>query len=302
MLKNTVFIFVKKMGRGLVQQRPFVKERKVASSFSSNKIAGLSFKKKLWKTAFYQFVFQKYLLRVIGSVLLVLLGLFFLKGTWYNPNYLIKDIEYTQETRAEYANTELFVLTSKYLRGKYLNAVQVSKYTELLGKIREEYPFVRDIQINYVSPQKVAVDFEYELPKLRIKLGDKLFWVRNNGLSTALKPERSLAQTGFVIDTPQYLTGTTSLSGFFYEVPYAWYTEHLPKIQEAFPEMTRFVYLAGSPNFLIFEKQKSIYLHRDNLDLQLQKYRWLQQAFANFTGVFEVDLGSFVQNKLIIKE
>lgn len=140
------------------------------------------------------------------------MGLFFLKGTWYNPNYLIKDIEYTQETRSEYGNTELFVLTSKYLRGNYLNTIQVSKFTELLSKIREEYPFVRDIHVNYISPQKVTVDFDYTLPTLRIKLGGKLFGVRDKGLTSELKSERTLGQTGFIIDTPQYLTGITTLS------------------------------------------------------------------------------------------
>jgi len=80
------------------------------------------------------------------------------------------------------------------------------------------------------------------------------------------------------VDTPSYLTGTTSLAGFFYDVSYDRYTNYLPQIQETFPEMKRFVYLAGSSNFIIFEGNKMIFLHRDNVAFQLEKYLWLKQT------------------------
>lgn len=51
-----------------------------------------------------------------AAIILVFIGLFFLKGTWYNPNYLIQNINYSSGSRAQYENTELFVLSSKYLR------------------------------------------------------------------------------------------------------------------------------------------------------------------------------------------
>ncbi|MDO4714398.1 MAG: hypothetical protein Q4B28_07335 [bacterium] len=58
-------------------------------------------------------------------ILLLFLTIFILKGTRYNPTYQIQHIEYPPMTRAKYENTELFVLTSKYLRGKYYSAIQV---------------------------------------------------------------------------------------------------------------------------------------------------------------------------------
>ena len=55
-------------------------------------------------------------------------------------------------------------------------------------------------------------------------------------------------------------------------------------------------------NFIVFENGKTIYLHRDNLDYQLQKYLWLKNNYKNFAGIYEIDLGSQTQNRVIIKE
>lgn len=92
------------------------------------------------------------------------------------------------------------------------------------------------------------------------------------------------------------------MSGFFYDVDYDWYQKAIPLLQENFPEMSRFVYLVGSKNFIIFEKQKIIYLHKENIEHQIQKYQWLKKYFPNFEGTYEIDLGSLLENKVIVKE
>ena len=66
--------------------------------------------------------------------------------------------------------------------------------------------------------------------------------------------------------------------------------------------MKRFVYLAGSSNFIIFEGNEMIFLHRDNVAFQLEKYLWLKKNFQIFAGVTEIDLGSLTQEKVIIRE
>ena len=104
------------------------------------------------------------------------------------------------------------------------------------------------------------------------------------------------------IDTPAYLSGTESLSGLFYEVNFERDEQDITVIKQTFTGIERFVYLAGSPNFIVFENGKTIYLHRDNLDYQLQKYLWLKNNYKNFAGIYEIDLGSQTQNRVIIKE
>lgn len=289
------------MAKWLVKPRPFVKPKASSPSFSPSKVAGFK-NNKLGKNDFYLLLFNQYVGWMSAAIILVFIGLFFLKGTWYNPNYLIQNINYSSGSRAQYENTELFVLSSKYLRWKYLNDINLVGINSVLSKIQEEYPFVRDIKIQYTAPQSIDVDFSFHYPKFRVKIWERFWGVWNEKINEELKSSRLLAQTGVTIDTPAYLSGTETLSGFFHEISYKRFEDNVPKIKQAFPAITRLVYLAGSPNLIVFENEKTIYLHRDNLDYQLQKYLWLQKYYHNFPGVYEIDLGSQTQNRVIIRE
>lgn len=289
------------MARGLVQPRPFVKPKANSSSFSPSKVAGFK-SKKLGKNEFYHFLFNHYIGWISAAIILVFIWLFLLKGTWYNPNYLIQNITYSSGTRAQYENTELFVLTSKYLRGEYLNTIKIWGINSVLSKIQEQYPFVRDLKIKYESPQSISVDFSFHYPKFRVKIWERYRGVWSEKIHEELKSSRALAQTGVTIDTPAYLSGTETLSGFFHEISYKRFEDNVPKIKTSFPNINRLVYLAGSPYLIVFENNKTIYLHRDNLNYQLEKYHQLQKNYSNFPWVFEIDLGSQTQNRVIVKE
>lgn len=228
------------------------------------------------------------------------LGIFLLKGTRYNPTYLIKNIEYSDITKKEYWNTELFVLASKFLRGKYYNTLRVGGEVQLTDRVKKEYPFIKSAKLQFLGNQTVKVDFSFVDPDFLVKLGDKKFGIWKNGVSEELAPNRSLGQTGFTVDTPSYLTETTSLSGFFYEVNYQRYKDYLPAIQKAFPRMNRFVYLAGSPSFVVFEDNKMIFLHKDGILHQLEKLNWLQKYYTEYKVLTTIDLWSLTQDKIII--
>ena len=146
--------------------------------------------------------------------------------------------------------------------------------------MKKSYPFVESTKLTFQGNQTLKVDITFSEPEFLVKLGDKKFGIWEDGISDELDDQRSLGKTGFIVDTPSYLTGTNSLSGFFYEVDYQRYKDFLPAIQEAFPHMNRFVYLAGSASFVIFEENKMIFLYRDNPLYQLQKLAWLRKYYA----------------------
>lgn len=54
--------------------------------------------------------------------------------------------------------------------------------------------------------------------------------------------------------------------------------------------MTRFVYLAGSPSFVVFQDEKMIFLYRDNLLEQLQKHAWLKKYYSDYDKLTTIDL------------
>jgi hypothetical protein len=72
----------------------------------------------------------------------------------------------------------------------------------------------------------------------------------------------SLGRESFVIDTPQYLTGVTSLSGFFFEISLNDFQHIIPLMQEHVPNMNRFVYLVGSTRLAIFtDNEQTLYFN-----------------------------------------
>lgn len=283
--------------RGIVQSRPFVKK----TSYSSRKSFSFSHGRKRGKrnSAFLLFL-KKWWFLVVASILVLVLVSFLLKGTWYNPIYLIKTIEYSQETRAEYENTELFVLASKFLRGKYYNTLRVGWAWKLTDRVKKEYPFVRDAHIDFLGNQNVKVDFTFYEPDFIVKMGPSKYGIWKGGFSEKLKENWNLGKDAFVVDTPSYLSWTNSLSGFFYEVGYDWYVQYLPLIQETFPTMNRFVYLAGSPSFVLFDQEKMIFLYRDDVIHQLQKYDRLKKYYTDYDKAHMIDLGSLTQEKVIV--
>lgn len=166
--------------------------------------------------------------------------------------------------------------------------------------MKKSYPFVESTKLTFQGNQTLKVDITFSEPEFLVKLGDKKFGIWEGGISDELDDQRSLGKTGFIVDTPSYLTGTTSLSGFFYEVDYQRYKDFLPAIQETFPHMNRFVYLAGSASFVIFEENKMIFLYRDNPLYQLQKLAWLRKYYAEYKDLTTIDLGSLTQEKIVV--
>lgn len=285
--------------RGIVQSKPFVKKSQKRLSSHTNFFFSTKKRGKDQYSLLFLF-FKKWGVLIFIIFLSLLLGIFILKGTRYNPAYLIKKIEYSDTTRKNYGNTELFVLASKFLRGKYYNTLRVNWEKQLTDWIKKSYPFVKSTKLTFQGDQTLKVDITFFEPEFLIKLGNKKFGIWKGGISDELDDQRSLGKTGFIVDTPSYLTGTTSLSGFFYEVNYQRYKDFLPAIQEAFPHMNRFVYLAGSPNFVIFEENKMIFLYRDNPLYQLQKLAWLRKYYADYKALTTIDLGSLTQEKIVV--
>ena len=285
--------------RGIVQSKPFVKKSQKRLSSHTNFFFSTKKRGKDQHSLLFLFL-KKWGALILIIFLSLFLAIFLLKGTRYNPAYLIKKIEYSDETRKNYGNTELFVLASKFLRGKYYNTLRVNWEKQLTDWIKKSYPFVKSTKLTFQGDQTLKVDITFFEPEFLIKLGNKKFGIWEGGISDELDDQRSLGKTGFIVDTPSYLTGTTSLSGFFYEVNYQRYKDFLPAIQEAFPHMNRFVYLAGSPNFVIFEENKMIFLYRDNPLYQLQKLAWLRKYYADYKTLTTIDLGSLTQEKIVV--
>ena len=115
-----------------------------------------------------------------------------------------------------------------------------------------------------------------------------------------------LGEGSFIVETPQYLTGTTSLSGFFFEISLSDFLHIIPLMQERIPNMHRLVYLVGSRRLAIFvDDGKVLYFNFrgvESLQEQFEKYRMLQQYYGGLDSVATVDLGSLDATKVIVRK
>ena len=164
------------------------------------------------------------------------------------------------------------------------------------------------------------VQLQYYEPKVLVQLNDKKYAVWNETTYVELKewmllwirvpteddpnPEQLLT-----IETPMYLSGTNSLSGFFFDVSLSDMVQVLYLAHETFPDMKRFVYLAGSTRFAVFTSDdKTLYFNfpkwweiEDQRNLQVSKYNILKEKYDKFSSIWTIDLWSLENNKTIIK-
>ena len=180
-----------------------------------------------------------------------------------------------------------------------------------LSKAEDEIWWTLWIQLSYIEPS------------ILVKLNDKKFAVRNENLFTELQPWMLLSTTKidpkwedtidnlkeiFTIETPWYISWTNSLSWFFFEISLEKFLEISKLAQESFPNMKRFVYLAGSTRIAIFdEDDKTLYFNFPSWEpisnlwnSQIEKYNKLKNNYQKFDKIEKIDLWALEENKTII--
>ena len=160
------------------------------------------------------------------------------------------------------------------------------------------------------------IELLYYEPIVLIQLNDKKFAVWNENTHVELKEWMLLwirwpeEEPLFLIETPQYITWTTSLDWFFFEVSLAKMLEIVSLAKEEFwHNMLRFVYLAWSTRFAIFTNdQKTLYFNfpewtdiQEQRETQIFKYNTLREKYQNFNDIWTIDLWALEDNKVIIK-
>ena len=165
------------------------------------------------------------------------------------------------------------------------------------------------VQLMYYEPTVVIQlnDKKYAVwdEKTYVEMDEKmLLWTR---VPTEDDPNPEELLT---IETPQYLTGTNSLDGFFFEISLSEFLQ-IAKLakKEFWNNMLRFVYLAGSTRFAIFTSdQKVLYFNfpdwwniEDQWNSQIFKYNTLREKYDKFWNIDKIDLWSLENNKTIIK-
>lgn len=159
------------------------------------------------------------------------------------------------------------------------------------------------------------VQLLYYEPVILIKLNNKQFAVWDENTYVELKEWMLLWIRGpeeeplFVIDTPMYLSGTTDINWFFFEISLPEFIQISALAKQSFPDMKRFVYLAWSTRIAIFTSDdKTLYFNfikwspiEQQRNVQMQKYNILKEKYHSFKDVRTIDLWALEEDKVIIK-
>jgi hypothetical protein len=159
------------------------------------------------------------------------------------------------------------------------------------------------------------VQLLYYEPKILVKLNDKEFAVWDENTHVELKEWMLLwirdpeEEPLFLIETPMYLSGTTNIDWFFFEISLSDFLQITALAKESFPDMKRFVYLAWSTRIAIFTPDdKTLYFNfipwssiEDQRNTQIFKYKTLQEKYPNFSNIWTIDLWALEDDKVIIK-
>jgi hypothetical protein len=239
-------------------------------------------------------------------ILLVAFFVLLIRGIFFKSEYIIQKVKFSEQTIANLEDIELFNAIAKKVKNQNYYMLKNFNKREILDTIKISYPFVKEIQIQMETGNVLGIHLNYTEPLLRIKLGEKYFGVRGKQLIFPLQSGSNLGQDTFIVDTPQYLSGVATLDGFFFQISLQNFLYLIPIVQKEFPNMNRFVYLAGSTRLVIFTNgEKTIYLNLqdpEKLDEQLNKYHMLQNYYKDFDKIAVIDLGSLDETKVTIRK
>ena len=192
------------------------------------------------------------------------------------------------------------------------------------------WTWIQIIQTNFPLKlsQKVSdnwwtlwIQLMYYEPTILIKLNDKKYAVWNEDTYVEMKDDMLLwirvpsednpnPEQLLTIETPQYLSWTTSLEWFFFEISLEKMIQIAKLAKEEFwNNMLRFVYLTWSTRFAIFTSDyKVLYFNfpewwniEDQWNSQIFKYNTLREKYEKFWNIEKIDLWSLENNKTIIK-
>ena len=292
------------MSRGLVSTRPFTKKKRKASlkrmmskTWISIPTVPLNISTKA----------KEILSRsAIITILLTFWFIFLIRGVFFKSEFTMNQVKWSEQTIATYEDIDLFNIIAREIRGNNYYMLKNFEKSAILDLTKASYPFVHDIQFQLETGNTLWINIEYTEPLFKVKLGEKEFWIRWEHQFYEIQSGMTLGHDSFIVDTPQYLTGISTLSGFFYQVRLIDFIHIIPLIQEHVPNMNRFVYLAGSTRFAIFtDNGQTLYFNfqgQESLNEQFEKYHNLQQYYKDFDRLTTIDLGSLDETKVIVRK
>lgn len=277
---------------GLVQKKEFKKIKRKKEKFRTNKKKANP--KTIWKLV--------QLIWVTAFVLVLFYAiLYLLRITILAPEYTIKQVNYDPASIQEYDDPYLYKAISNVTKERNYYILRYFKQGYITHKIKQEFPIVKDIAIQYDDQYTLWVTVSFEKPQIRLIYKELTFGLYNDYIFQ-LYSGNTIWNDILDIEFPEYIWEIQNFDGLFFKVKANQFTEQMYLLNDAFPDRERLVYLPWSQRTLIVLKDgKRLYINNLwDLKKQIKNYDLLTKYYDGYKDLYEIDLGSLEEDKIIV--
>ena len=240
--------------------------------------------------------------RIVFGIFVLIYGSFLLlKDTLFAPEYTITIVRYNSGDVAKYGDPYLYKMISSSLKKENYNIARFSK-NAILANVQAQYPFVKDLTINFIWSNAAKVDITFADVDLIIRNYNLKFGVVN-GQIFPLYSGDSLGKGVEIVDMPWYLSGQAAMTGLFYRQSASGLVEQVALLYQGFPGLNHIEYLPGGERSIVFINGTMVYINNlADIPTQIKNYDLLKKYYPSFSQLKEIDLWSIELDKLIVKK
>ena len=172
------------------------------------------------------------------------------------------------------------------------------------SKIKETFPFIKDIKIEILNPESIKVNFDFVAPYFYFVGSGSVFGLYSENDIIKFDPKyltwSMLSKNKIFL--PDYLQNADNLSWIFYKTSLNKFLKYYETIQKHFSD-AKVVYLAWWEYFQVITGWKIYLISLDkDINLQIKQLNLLKRNLPDkFKNSVQIDLWS-LKNKIFLKE
>lgn len=237
-----------------------------------------------------------FLIFVYGTILV-------LKKTIFSPKYIIKDVQYAQQSIDKIDDPYLYNTISSELENKNFYMYKFFHQNKLIKLVHSQFPLVKDIKIHYQGYNEVAVEVDFFDPQILFIYWQQRFWLYNDYVFN-LYTWNTLGSESYKVKLPEYIGQIENLDWMFFELDATTFTSQIAMIYEYFPKLQDLLYLPGAQRTKVYFKNWLIVYFNNfkSIEEQLIHFEQLYKYYEDFEKISIIDLGSLSDDNVIIKK
>lgn len=232
---------------------------------------------------------------VIILILLLVLSLLIynVNSRIYSEDYKIKTIRYTKTSISQYSDPEIYSYISTLYSWKYYSDISLfwdnRDYNVI---VKNQYPFVDKIKINWFASNVLLIDVEFNKPLLRFLYKDMIYGAYTNNL-LPLSGSDGLNTWVPLILLPIYLKDlSVSISWLLYDIDVSKMLYDF-LLLKTFPISGSITYIPWWNKYILRNNDLRIYFNaKKDINSQLWILSTLMTEYRWFDKLKQIDIGS----------